>query len=66
MMRDLNALESDQGVKLPPYVSRSTQPCKNLMDDPAFMAAREIFAKHEQAVSFNQQFNKEFCNGKGR
>jgi hypothetical protein len=63
MMLDLNALETDQGVKLPPYVSRSTLPSQNLMHDPAFMAAREIFAKHEQTVSFNQQFTKEFCNG---
>ena len=54
MKIDLNALESDAGVNLPPYISRSTEPHKDLMHSPEFMRAREIFAKWEQQINFNK------------
>lgn len=53
MKLDLNELESDDGVDLPPFITRSTKPAPMLKDDPAWMEMREIFAKHEQAARVN-------------
>lgn len=54
MKHDLSELESDDGVSLPPYVTRSTAVRDgHLVDSPEWMAAYAVFAKFEQSFAIN-------------
>lgn len=61
MKRDLNAMESDEGLNAPPYVTRSTAVRQgHLIDDPQWWAGYNAIVKHEFAAKFNNQMAEVF------
>ena len=58
MKRDLDALEADP-PRLPPYITRSTEPRKgHLIDDPNWWAGWNAIVKHEMGALINKQLRE--------